>query len=108
MADDGGVDLEGLRRRDAIVLIAMLARGDRPPAGLIRGAYLILRFRVRGALQRLEERGLVEPGWTVRLTRRPRPARAKATPEGLRVARAAAVVLELEDFAGPADAVAAD
>jgi hypothetical protein len=105
MADGGEVELEGLRRRDAVVLIAMVDRRERRSRNLLRQAYAVLRYRIRGALRRLEQRGLVEPGWTVRLTRRPRPVRARPTPEGLRVARAAAVVLELETFAGPVDAV---
>ena len=105
MADGGEVELEGLRRRDAVVLIAMIDPSEKQPRGLLWRAYVVLRWRIRGALRRLEQRGLVEPGWTVRLTRRPRPVRARPTPEGLRVARAAAVVLELETFAGPVDAV---
>jgi hypothetical protein len=105
MADGGEVELEGLRRRDAVVLIAMVDRRDKRARSLPWRAYAVLRYRIRGALRRLEQRGLVEPGWTVKLTRRPRPVRARPTPEGLRVARAAAVVLELESFAGPVDAV---
>jgi hypothetical protein len=105
MPDGGEAKLEGLRRRDAIVLIAMLDRREKRPRGLLWRAYALMRYRIRGALRRLEQRGLVEPGWSVQLTRQPQPARARPTPEGLRVARAAAVVLELESFAGPVDAV---
>lgn len=101
---DDGVELEGLRRLDAIVLIALTMRGEKRPLGLLRRTYVVLRYRVRGALRRLEHRGLVEPGWSVNLSRS-LPAQAKPTPEGVRVARAAAVGLELEGFAGLADAV---
>jgi len=104
---EDGVGLEGLRRLDAALLIAVVARSDEGPLGLLRRTYVVLRYRVRGALRRLEDRGLIEAGWSVALSRA-RPAQAKATPEGVRTARAAAVVLELESFAGPVDALVAD
>jgi hypothetical protein len=101
------VELEGLRRLDAAVLIAVISRGEKRPLGLLRRTYVVLRYRVRGALRRLEDRGLIEPGWSLKLSR-PQAARVKATPEGVRAARAAAVVFELEAFAGPVDALMAD
>lgn len=102
-----GVELEGLRRLDAVVLLAVAMRNETEPLGLLRRTYVVLRYRVRAALRRLEQRGLIEPGWTVKLAD-PRPVRATATREGLRTARAAAVVLELEAFGGPVDTIVAD
>jgi hypothetical protein len=103
---DEGVELQGLRRLDAAVLIAVCMPHERRPLSLLARIYVVLRYRVRGALRRLEQRRLIEPGWSLKLSR-PFPAQAKPTPEGERTARAAAVVLELESFTGPVDAVVA-
>lgn len=95
------VDLEGLRRKDAAVLIAAaVTRDDKPPSRLLMRVYILRRWRVRSSLRRLEERGLIEPGWAVR-TFRLRPMTAAPTAEGRKVARAAAVTFELEGFTGP-------
>lgn len=93
-------ELEGLRRRDAVVLMAICAKpDDSPPLGWLAYTFVIRRWGVRGALKRLEARGLVKPGWRLG-ARRSSSIRPTATPEGRRVARAAAVMLELESFAG--------
>jgi len=100
----GAVQLEGLRRRDAAILIVLVMLSkDRPPrrrGHRLRRAlqrwYFLRRWGVRKALMRLEERGLIEPGWVEPRWVAPRPIKAKVTPEGVRVARAAAVTLELE------------
>ncbi len=98
----GPVELEGLKRRDAVVLIVLATHPeDNRPFGVFRRAFYLRRWGIRGALTRLEARGLIEPGWSVATTRR-WPVAAKPTTQGRRVARAAAVILELEDFAGPA------
>jgi len=95
-------DLRGLRRRDAVLLIAAaVTPEDVRPFGWFRRLYYLRRWGVRKALGRLVERGLVEPGWSVRPLHT-WPVRASVTDEGRRVARAAAVTLELEEFAGPA------
>lgn len=95
----GGVDLVGLRRRDALVLAALAMKPDRNAPRLRRFMRVLLmrRFRVRGALRRLEARGFIEPGWCID---RHRP-HCVVTDEGHRAARAAVVTLALEDFAGP-------
>ncbi len=97
-----GVDLVGLKRRDAVVLIAVAMQPHQArPFGLVRRLVFLRRWGIRKVLVRLEERGLIEAGWSVHAFRS-RPVRASVTGEGRRVARAAAVTLELEEFAGPA------
>ncbi len=82
-----------------MVLIAITQPRSIGTASTLRRAYIVLRYRIAGSLRRLETRRLVEPGWDIRLGRRP-TVKASPTPDGRRVARAAAVVLELEEFGG--------
>jgi hypothetical protein len=99
------VVLEGLQRKDAVVLAGVVARSERPGEAVPRrtpvGRFLTrCRWRPTPRLRRLEERGLVEPGWSVN-TLKPPLVSAKPTPLGTRTARAAMVTLLLE--AGIAD-----
>lgn len=99
---DTDAELEGLRRRDAAVLIAVLYKPEDPrPFGWFRRRFLLRRWGIGKALTRLEARGLVEPGWSIAPARR-WPVEVHVTAEGRRVARAAAVMLELEAFGGHA------
>lgn len=94
---DADSALNGLRRRDAAVLVGIDYRpDDTRRLRWFQRAVLMRVFRLRSSLRRLEVRGLVEPGWIVKRNR----TRAEPTPAGKRAARAAAVMLELERFAG--------
>jgi hypothetical protein len=91
------VDIEGLRRIDALVLIAAAME---PKAGRIswfKRVFYLRRFRVRSVLKRLEARGFIVPGSTVKRGH----IYSAVTPAGEQAARVAAIVFELEDFAGP-------
>jgi hypothetical protein len=95
-------NIEGLKRRDALLLLAIVMRTKRQPARGIRRArafarlYVQMRFSVRRRAQRLEERGFLEPGWSFAW----RSARATVTPLGRRAATVAAMMFELEAFDG--------
>jgi hypothetical protein len=95
------VQLEGLLRKDAVVLAALVALSEtgqqsrgkqRTPIGRLLTR---LRWRPKARLRRLEARGLVEPGWTIS-TRSAPLVSATPTPLGRRTSRAAMVTLMLE------------
>ena len=93
-----GADLHGLRRLDAVVLIAAALGPDKTRSlGWFKRVFLLRRYRVRSALMRLEARAYIERGWTLEGSH----IRCTVTAAGERAARAAAVMLELEDFSGP-------
>jgi hypothetical protein len=98
--DEPEVQLEGLLRKDAILLAAVVMREERPDADVKRRTpvgRLLARCRWRPArrLRRLEARGLVQPGWRIN-TRKAPLVSAAPTPLGKRTARAAVVTLMLE------------
>ena len=97
------VDPEGLRRKDALILVALLVRqreresdSPGPRAPFWRRALFTTRWRLRGRLRRLERRGLIEPGWRLSLFRH-RNNHFEVTPLGVRTAKAAVVTLGLEE-----------
>jgi hypothetical protein len=101
VADDDP-NLEGLRRRDALLLIALATANPNPTRAptlrrlwKLTRLYAILRFQVVRRARRLEARGFVEPGWSFWSP----PAKLPTvTPLGERVAILALAMLELEEF----------
>lgn len=93
------VDLEGLRRKDAVILVALVLRESeppRPPSSRWKRVWFVVRWRLRRRLRRLEKRGLIEPGWRVDPFGSP-SFMSKVTPQGVITAQAALITLGLED-----------
>ena len=94
------VDLEGLRRKDAVILMGLVlrerGREREPPRPLWKRLWFVMRRRLRRRLRRLERRGLIEPGRRLEPFRYP-PLNCKATPLGVVTAQAALITLGLED-----------
>lgn len=87
-------ELDWMRRIDAAVLRGLLVPPDEPRAsGRLRFQFRSRFSGARGALQRLQRRGYIEPGWNLD---HDRGAGFELTELGKRVAPAAAFAIEAE------------
>jgi DNA-binding MarR family transcriptional regulator len=89
--------LSGLGRRDALILGALEHTPENPKKHRwLARVFMLRRYRVRSALSRLEQRGFVEPGWTVDAE----GGHYAVTDAGRRVARALHRAVGVEDYPG--------
>jgi hypothetical protein len=86
-------ELSTLGARDAVVLAAICVPPERlrAPGHRLCHAFLLRLIGARHTMKRLEQRGYLEPGWSVDY----QGAHCQLTELGTGVARAAAIVLNL-------------
>jgi hypothetical protein len=93
-------ELRTLREWDAAVLAGLHLTPDQPraPGHVLRDALLLRLNGIRGAMERLEHRGYLEPGWSVDYL----DAHCQVTDLGKRVAGAASAVVLVRGYADDA------